>query len=309
MPASQKTDSSNPTADGVFDVSRSLLPASFKARTDSPPTIAVCPIPEDLEKYLQVNSNGTDTNWTEDLRHLLSYHHLSYLYSRFLSPNGLQVDSNKEHPLWSELADGLGSSPNLDCLRDGWTPVDGHPLTGLSTVFCDYRVELATNFKVIWEGSVYHKSLDFLLRFALRFDLAPCREARYFERVRSLAAKKLLDKEAARTERIVTHKAWTDRTEILQDILGKLMATGKGRDEIHRVLARLVEQAACEPGTGLGQSEINTISSPNGSSKRHDNVMTAMAMMEATDEAMDDIDKEAEQDEEQRVAVEGKKKK
>ncbi|KAF9111050.1 hypothetical protein BGX30_007795, partial [Mortierella sp. GBA39] len=167
-----------------FDLRGSLVPSSFTPRNDISSMIPVARLPDTLEGLASSTPKGKDDRWARDVQGLFSYHHLSYIYSRCLSPRGVHKKSSEDHPLWSELADELGAQPGLDCLQQGWTDRDPHPMAGLSTTFCDYRVELATNFKVLWEGSLYYKAVDYLLRFSLRFNLAPSREMRYFERVR-----------------------------------------------------------------------------------------------------------------------------
>ncbi|KAK3836849.1 MAG: hypothetical protein J3R72DRAFT_449917 [Linnemannia gamsii] len=175
----------------LFDLRGSLIPSSFTPRNDISPTIPVARLPGTLEDLVNSTPKGMDDRWTRDVQDLFSYHHLSYIYSRYLSPRGAHKKSDEDHPLWSELADELDARPGLDCLEQGWTDGDPHPMAGLSTTFCDYRVELATNFNVLWEGNLYYKALDFLLWFSLRFNLAPGREMRYFERVRRLADRKV----------------------------------------------------------------------------------------------------------------------
>lgn len=296
----------------LFDLRDSLVPSSFTPRNDSSPTIPVARLPDTLEDLVNSTPNGKDDRWARDVQDLLSYHHLSYIYSRCLSPYGARKTSNEDHPLWSELADELDTPPELDCLKQGWTDGDPHPMAGLSTTFCDYRVELATNFKVLWEGSLYYKALDFLLRFSLRFNLAPSREKRYFERVRRLTDRKVREREDARASRSLTHKSWVDRTEALQNHLGGVLASGGSQDRIHGLLAQLIEQAACEPD--FAQRNDDDLLSGGSStgmglgSKKHD-MMDTMALIEATGEAMDELDEEAEEEEEKIAATEGNERK
>ncbi|KAK3839700.1 MAG: hypothetical protein J3R72DRAFT_447381, partial [Linnemannia gamsii] len=169
----------------LFDLRGSLVPSSFTPRNDISPTIPVARLPGTLEDSVNSTPKSKDDRWTRDVQDLFSHHHLSCL-----SPCGAYRKSDEDHPLWSELADELDARPGLDCLEQGWTDGDPHPMADLSTTFCDYRVELATNFNVLWEGNLYYKALDFLLRFSLRFNLAPSREMQYFETVRRLADRK-----------------------------------------------------------------------------------------------------------------------
>jgi len=287
----------------LFDLRGSLVPSSFTPRNDISSTIPVARLPATLEDLVSSTPKGKDDRWTRDVQDLFSYHHLSYIYSRCLSPRDAHKKSNEDHPLWSELADELGAQPGLDCLQQGWTDGDPHPMAGLSTTFCDYRVELATNFKVLWEGSLYYKAVDFLLRFSLRFNLAPSREMRYFERVRRLADRKVREREDAKASRSLTHKSWVDRTEALQNHLGGVVASGGSQDRIRELLAHLTEQAACEPDSAQRNDDDplsgGSFASGMGlGSKKHDKMMDTMTLNEATGEAMEEVDEEAEEEEE-----------
>ncbi|OAQ23204.1 hypothetical protein K457DRAFT_1824833 [Linnemannia elongata AG-77] len=293
----------------LFDLRGSLVPSSFTPRNDISSTIPVARLPGTLEDLVNSTPKGKDDKWTRDVQNLFSYHHLSYIYSRCLSPSGVRKKSNEDHPLWSELADELGAQPGLDCLQQRWTDGDPHPMAGLSTTFCDYRVELATNFKVLWEGNIYSKAVDFLLRFALRFNLAPSREMRYFERVRRSADRKVRERDDAKASRSLTHKSWVDRTEALQNHLGAVVVSGGSQDRIRELLARLNEQAACEPDLTQRNDDdlLSGGSSSSGmglGSKKHDQMMNVMALIEATGEAMDEVDVEAEEEEEKIAAAE-----
>lgn len=298
----------------VFDLRDSLVPSSFTPRNDISSKIPVARLPGTLEDLVNSTPKGKDDRWTRDVQNLFSYHHLSYIYSRCLSPYGAHKKSNEDHPLWSELADELDAQPGLDCLQQGWTDGDPHPMAGLSTTFCDYRVELATNFKVLWEGSLYYKAVDFLLRFSLRFNLAPIREMRYFERVRRLADRKVQEREDAKASRSLTHKSWVDRTEALQNHLGGALASGEPQNRIRELLAHLIEQATCEPNSAQRNDDdlLSGGSSTSGmglGSKKHDKMMNTMALIEATGEAMDEVDEEAEEEEEKIAAAEGNERK
>jgi hypothetical protein len=258
-------------------------------------------LPGTLEDFVNSTPKGKDDRWARDVQDLFSYHHLSYIYSRCLSPYGAREKSNEDHPLWSELADELDAQPGLDCLQQGWTDGDPHPMAGLSTTFCDYRVELATNFKVLWEGSLYYKAIDFLLRFSLRFNLAPRREMQCFERVRRLANRKVREKEDAKASRSLTHKSWVDRTEALQNHLGSVLASRGSQDRIRELLAHLTEQAGCEPDSAQRNDDDDDLFGGSGMGMGSD----TMALIEATGEAMDEVDAEAEEEEEKIAAAEG----
>ncbi|KAG0248621.1 hypothetical protein BGZ95_007974, partial [Linnemannia exigua] len=190
------------------------------------------------------------------------------------------------------LADEIDDPPGPQCLSEDWSPVCPHPLNDLSTLLCDYRVELGTNFKNLWEGNLYSKCLEFLLRFSLQFHLAPDREMRYYERTWALADRKIHAKEEARIRSKHSHKSWVDRVEQIQNDLGALIAFGSSQERVRELLASLAMQADCEPA----------VVKPYGLSDQ--NVLETMMLLECTEEAMDELDQEAEEKEETKRSLE-----
>ncbi|KAK5808840.1 hypothetical protein F5H01DRAFT_52172 [Linnemannia elongata] len=275
----------------VYDIRADLIPSSFIARNDTPSSLVLAPLPTHLEEYINTTSSGTDRQWTSDLQHLFSYHHLGFLYSKFFSPRGVDTDTETKHPLWSQLAAQI-QAPPLEALKAAWRPGDEHPMAGLSTVFCDYRIELSTNIKNIWNGPVYAKALDFLLRFTLRLQLAPNRELKYYTRVKDLASRKMQQKMSDR-KRTLSYKAWKDKTESLQDELGQLVAKGGSRTgRIAALLEMLGQHAQIRPSIGQGGTRE---AEPGGV----DLVTEARVMLEVMEDAMDDVDEDAETEENQ----------
>ncbi|KAG9071356.1 hypothetical protein KI688_005567 [Linnemannia hyalina] len=272
MPGSSRETSSSRAPQQyppVYDIRTDLIPSSFIARNDTPSSLTLAPLPTHLEEYINTTPSGTDRQWTSDLQHLFSYQHLGFLYSKFFSPQGINTDSETKHPLWSQLAAHI-QAPPLEALKATWRPGDEHPMAGLSTVFCDYRIELSTNIKNIWDGPLYAKALDFLLRFTLRFQLAPNRELKYYTKVKDLASRKMQQKQSDRT-RSISYKAWKDKTESLQDELGQLVAKG---------------------GIGQGGAREARLGGV-------DPVMEARMMLEVMEDALDEVDEEAETEENQ----------
>jgi hypothetical protein len=127
------------------------------------------------------NSNTTKNG----LPTLLSQDHLQYLYSQFLgvrksrkkASNAKDDTSQSEFLLWDKVT-GLiretsdATMPNLS-------------LDGLAFTINEHLRQLATVISNMWEGSIYKKSMDYLLRILLRLHLAPERERRYQERIKS----------------------------------------------------------------------------------------------------------------------------
>ncbi|KAG9067268.1 hypothetical protein KI688_012050 [Linnemannia hyalina] len=275
----------------VYDIRTDLIPSPFIARNDTPSSLTLAPLPTHLEEYINTTPSGTDRQWTSDLQHLFSYHHLGFLYSKFFSPQRINTDSETKHPLWSQLAAHI-QAPPLEALKATWRPGDEHPMAGLSTVFCDYRIELSTNIKNIWDGPPYAKALDFLLRFTLRFQLAPNHELKYYTRVKDLASRKMQQKQSDRT-RSISYKAWKDKTESLQDELGQLVAKGGSRTERIAALLEMQRQhARIQPIIGQGDAREAGLGGV-------DPVMEARVMLEVMEDALDEVDEEAETEENQ----------
>ncbi|KAF9271347.1 hypothetical protein BGZ88_006295, partial [Linnemannia elongata] len=165
-------------------------------------------------------------------------------------------------------------------------------MSGLTTVFADYRVEFATNIANLWSGPLFSKALDFLLRFSLRFQLAPERELKYYTRVRELAKKKMEQGERDKS-RSMTFKTWKDRAEQLQQDLGELAARDRtGTDRFQALMSLLRDHVAKEPKK---DRQVD-----NGSIFGHaDTVEETRLMLEATEEALDEVDEDEEDEEQQ----------
>lgn len=136
------------------------------------------------------------------------------------------------------------------------------------------------------------KALDFLLRFTLRFQLAPNRELKYYTRVRDFASRKMQQKQSDRT-RSLDLKAWKDKAESLQDELGQLVAKGGSRtDRIAALLEMLGQHARIQPSIGQGGVRKAELGGA-------DPVMEAKMMLEVMEDALDEVDEEAETEENQ----------
>jgi len=204
----------------MFDV-KILFPDGFQPRSATSTTLFVSPIPDGLE-YLLVPRPGEALDaWTTDLRDLLGYEHLGYLYARFLGPDGTPQCSAETHPLWTHLADLIELQDGTSRIYPLGRPTDSgdHPLLGLSNLVCEIRQEMATNIENLWTGAIYNKALEYLLRFSLRFRLAGLREERYYNKVHAAAERKAMDKKDKPKPRY-TRKAWKDNAEKSQDIFG-----------------------------------------------------------------------------------------
>jgi hypothetical protein len=229
-----------------------LFPENFKPRSPASRTLHISPIPDGLEQLLDPRPDETLDAWTRDLRDLLGYKHLGYLYARFMGPDGTPVSSSEKHPLWTHLADLLEMQNGTARIYPlGRTSDSGdHPLLGLSNLVCEIRQEMATNIENLWTGSLYNKALDYLLRFSLRFRLAGLRESKYYTTRRAAADKKKLDKKDKPGSRY-TRKQWKDDVEKSQNIFGReLRQSPDGfvdEDRYNQLMSFFYHHASSEP--------------------------------------------------------------
>lgn len=157
------------------------LPPGFSARSAVDPILNVAPLPPRLQTVGSGSQHG-QTRKKDEIDTLLSQGHLEHLYSHFLGSKRQQDNHDNKHPVWS-VADSI--------LRDGsdTNSIMKSP-DGLTMSVNTCLRELATNINNVWNGSIFDKSLDYLLRILLRLHLAPERECRYWEGKRDAAIQK-----------------------------------------------------------------------------------------------------------------------
>ncbi|KAF9358967.1 hypothetical protein BGX26_000509 [Mortierella sp. AD094] len=155
----------------TFDIT-SVLPSGFQFRSNVLPTINVAPIPTGLQDSLEaVLENRTDDTNDHDLALILSQDFLQYVHTSFLGVRGSGEKSKLKHPIWERAVREI---------QDASEPPPKAP-RGLSNTITEAIREYATVANNLWEGGIYHKSLDYLLRILLRIHLAPQREVQHKE--------------------------------------------------------------------------------------------------------------------------------
>lgn len=277
-----------------------LLPVGFVKRFDVPTDLSVTPLPADLERNIDSHMESDRSPWTKDLQALFSYEHLGYLYARFLGPRGTPVESAVDHPLWTHLADVLvdrKAAPSRDLLRSEQLPTV-HSLDSLSGTLCELRTEMATNMSNLWEGSLYDTSLDYLLRFLLRFHLAPKREAKYYQRLRDEASKKADQTMIAKAQQRLTHKSWIDNVARTENDLGRELRREIPKTKhIHYLLSNLERLASKEPNVEHHQLAFkDRMDKANQASEKSG--LVEEIVMRSLCAKVDEIDEEAEEEEE-----------
>ena len=166
-----------PTDPTTFNINN-LLPDDFTFHdNDVSPILSVAPIPPKLQEYLEQFINKEKTG-NDDFVSLLSQDHLQFLHSRFLGifQNSDKTKENEKHPIWSIITQKIKDTSDVNNLFK--SPA------GLSSIINEYLRQYATSVKNMWNGSIYKKSLNNLLRILLRLHLAPRREAKFKERIK-----------------------------------------------------------------------------------------------------------------------------
>lgn len=208
-----------------------LLPTGFEPRSPVSPTLLVSPLLAGLQERLEWRSNETKDLWMDDIRSLLNYDHLGYLYARFLGPDGTPTSSAEQHPLWTYLADIMEEQDGISRIypQGRTTPSGDHPLLGLSNLVCDIRQQMATAIENLWTGPLISTTMNYLLRFSLRFRLSPLREEKYFATTHTLGKEKNLEKMNQSATRY-SRKAWKGEVERSQNILGRELQQTQSED-------------------------------------------------------------------------------
>ncbi|KAF9943838.1 hypothetical protein BGZ72_003278, partial [Mortierella alpina] len=107
--------------------------------------------------------------------------------------------------------------------------------------------QLATAHANLWTGSVFDKAMTYSLRVILRLHLAPEREARMQERLKTLKKTKQEQVEASRESRQSRVKTWRWRVSTLCDELGRAIRNGRSPRRVQAILKKLSAIAEQEP--------------------------------------------------------------
>lgn len=133
--------------------------------------------------------------------------------------------------------------------------------SGLSFTVNEYLRQYSTAIGNLWEGNIYHKSLDYLIRVLLRLHLAPARETRYKQMVNKRTKDKV-NKEGVSVpgRRPLTRKLWAWKVKKLTDQLSEALQKRKSGDMVMIILKRLTELKKTEPaGQMEGQRQFRSL--------------------------------------------------
>ncbi|KAF9574644.1 hypothetical protein EC968_005874 [Mortierella alpina] len=230
-------------ADSALDI-MDLLPSEFKPRCEMSTKINVAAIPEGLQSLIELGlDKKTDDKAVLDAAGLLSQDFLQFLHTRFMGSRGTSAETKAKHPVWEMIASAIEDESDADLRK----------LTGLTATVTEAIREFATAINNLWEGSIYKKLLDYLLRVLLRLHLAPVRE----QKTRDLRKRKALEKQRTiEKKRAVEegsrahHKQWLRKTTDLLDQLSDIVESATEevvRRRVPILLSLLREHQRLEP--------------------------------------------------------------
>ncbi|KAF9572841.1 hypothetical protein EC968_009406 [Mortierella alpina] len=221
-----------------------LLPRGFQPRCPMSSQVDVAPIPERFQDFLEeAVDKKTGSKDLLDAAGLLSQDFLQYLHTRFLGPRGTSEEAKSKHPLWERIASAIEASLAFETVK----------LEGLSATLLEAIREFTTAINNLWEGSIYKKLLDYILRVLLRLHLAPIRE----QKTRDLRKKKALEKQRTIEKRRAVeegsrahHKQWFRKKIDLLDQLSDVVESATEevvRRRVPMLLSLLQEHQRLEP--------------------------------------------------------------
>ncbi|KAF9575456.1 hypothetical protein EC968_003061 [Mortierella alpina] len=203
-------------ADSVLDI-MDLLPSEFKPRCEMPTKINVAAIPEGFQSSIELGLNKkTDDKAVLDAAGFLSQDFLQFLHTRFMGSRGTSVETKAKHPVWEMIASAIEDESDADLRK----------LTGLTATVTEAIREFATAINNLWEGSIFKKLLDYLLRVLLRLHLAPVREQKTKELRKRKASEKERTIELKRAVEVGSRtqsKQWLRKTIDLLDQLSDVV--------------------------------------------------------------------------------------
>ncbi|GJJ73706.1 hypothetical protein EMPS_06064 [Entomortierella parvispora] len=184
---------------------------------------------------LQSDIENKNSSLHSDIRNVLSQNHLSQLYTQFKKDpiarrkTWLEKESGN-HTKWLELAKTIDSKvPGL---------IAPHK-DRYSKVVEAHTRQCATAISNLWEGKIYEKALDYLLRYLLSAWLAPDRMAAHKER-KSSAVKKKNEQKATKDSSSdkPSRSHWRHSMSKLLNKVAKYYSSGR-TDQLHHSIAPL----------------------------------------------------------------------
>ncbi|KAF9575475.1 hypothetical protein BGW38_008227, partial [Lunasporangiospora selenospora] len=221
-----------------------LFPTNYINKSDIKPVINVARLPPNLQTTVEsalLDQKGVNK---DPIASLLSENHIRHLYSHFLGAGGTSEAKKASHPeTWTKLH---------ELIQHPGDEYDDINVAGMSVAITQHLRELGTNIANLWNGNIYNKMLDYLLRILLRVHLAPEREARWKERRSKAASRKAEENLGIRPNR----RAWTRQVgKLAEELFHWENSTGEsqrqGRDEA--ICQRLVRLMVSQPSSKVAR--------------------------------------------------------
>ena len=200
--------------------------------------LQIAPLPPNLQEHL-ASFIDKEKAGRDDMVSILSQAHLQSLHSRFLSGHRDKDWSreNAKHPTWSKIEIKIRETSDANNLP--MSPA------GLSFTINDYIRQYATAIANMWTGSIYHKSLDYLLRILLRLHLAPKREARFKDQVKAILERK--QKQSQAKSSTESRRLWQWKVTRLCDRMAEALQKNRPSKVIQSIVERLSIMLEEEP--------------------------------------------------------------
>lgn len=254
-------DVSSQSPKDPFDITQ-LFPSWFTFRSDINPLINIAQLPPRLQTDIEAGIKKPKSQ--DDLAHLFSQDHIQFLHSQFLSPrrehNSVEGSSKGhavseeagslvrgKHELWSKAAEVVRESSST-------ADIPASP-QGMTTTINEHIRLLSTAVGNLWTGSIYKKSLDYLLRILLRLHLAPDRESKYWNRTHVAAQKQAQVKERNLKK---SRKKWKSKLKKSCDRLAHLVSRGTNNDRAIGAVLRSLNNIASQRPVSI-QTKIPNI--------------------------------------------------
>jgi hypothetical protein len=200
-----------------------ILPAKYAANSANR-VVDVAAIPAWLQAHIEDAHNKSRD---DDILNVFSKDHIQRLNTAFLrgkSPDNTNVEqSSTKRPFWDGIEKAIRHNSSTD--------QPGVPMSGLSRTLLESMTQLTTNTKEIWNGVIYKKLLDHLLRIVLRIHLAPRREERIQERAKAWTLSRQHGLEAGKTSKLKLGQ-WRRRVLDLSDELASYVSEDPSRHQV-----------------------------------------------------------------------------
>ncbi|KAG0215988.1 hypothetical protein BGX31_000711 [Mortierella sp. GBA43] len=223
-----------------FDIRR-LLPREFGLPEGVDPLVRVSPLPPNLQAHIENCADNVRPK--DDWFNVLSQNHLQILHTRFLSSRRGQEDASSPrldipsstHPIWDTISSRIATQSTFI-----------HPPSpdNLGQTINTHIRECSVSIGNQWNGAIYTKSLDYLLRILLRINLAPNREKKIQDLTKNAAKAKKdrVDSKRQANANNMSRKLLRSRSKDLCDELCDVLQIAAPTDRTNRRIRAITTQ-------------------------------------------------------------------